>query len=201
MSKPDKAIQLNATLYQLNQLVRANTAPDDVLVAATEAIQDITRMLLPHQFEGPFSAATLDGNTGHYNRQANSPGEVMPYSPLIGNLNPISPQFQLHYIDGRVEGKGIFPATFTGPPDTVHGGMIAAIFDELLTAVVLANGPVAFTGTLSIRYLNRTAIGKEIELKAECTEKQQRKIFARGEILQNGQITARAEGVFIYPKS
>lgn len=191
---------LSQTLNQLNQLVRANTAPGTVLTEAKTAIENIRALLEPYQFAGPYSAAVLDGKNGEYNSQAPTPGKLMLYSPIIGELNPISPPLTFSYVDNRVVGHGTFPATFTGPPDTVHGGMIAAAFDELLTAVVLANGPSAFTGTLSVRYLNRTLIGKEVEFSAECTEIQERKVFARGELRQNGMLTASAEGVFIYPR-
>ena len=103
-------------------------------------------------------------------------------------------------MDGKIQGHGTFPISFAGPPDTVHGGMIAAICDELLTAAVMANGPGAYTGTLSIRYLARTEIQKEVELFGECTKHEGRKIFAHGEIHQDGIVTAIAEGVFIQPE-
>ena len=200
-NKPTSAKHaLNKTLSRLIQQVRANTAPDSVLEQANHSLQTIIELLEPHQFDGPYSAATLDGNTGEYNSQANSPAELMPYSPIIGDLNPISPQLEFSYVNKKVHGRGTFPATFTGPPNTVHGGMIAAAFDELLTAVVLANGPSAFTGTLSVRYLNPIAVGKEVELSAECAEIQKRKIFCHAEIRQHGLLCASAEAVFIYPK-
>ena len=191
---------LSQTLNQLNQLVRANTAPATVLAEVNAALESVKATLQDYHFSGPYCAAAFDGQSGEYNTQASSPGELMPYSPVIGELNPIAPPLIFAYIDNKVEGHGTFPSTFTGPPDTVHGGMIAAAFDELLTAVVLANGPSAFTGTLSVRYLNRTLVGKEVKFSAECTDIQERKVFARGELQQDGQLTASAEGVFIYPK-
>ena len=193
----NNAITLNNTLQQLIDQVRMLDAPEAVMQQATEQLQQTSKLLAAHKSSGVPSSATLDGTDGYYKTDAASPQEVMPYSPIIGKLNPVSLGFIFEYVNDRVEGYGTFPATFTGPPNTAHGGIIAAVFDELLAAVVLGNGVGAFTGTLSVRYISRTHINKPVNLKAEITGQEGRKVFAKGEILQDGVLTATAEAIFI----
>ncbi len=194
---PEDAIELTKAMQQLIEQVRLSDAPQEVLQEATAKVHELTQLLQPHQSQGTPCAAMLDGDLDNYPENAKSPQEIMPYSPIIGTLNPVSPGFEFHYIEDRVEGAGIFPVTFTGPPNTVHGGLVAAAFDEILTAVVLGNGPVAFTGTLNIRYVNRTVVGKEVLLTAEIHKREGRKIFTRAEMHQGEKLTATAEAVFI----
>lgn len=196
----DATIALNNSLFKLIEHARTTGAPQDVIEAATTAVEAITEQLAPHQTKGPYSAANLNSQ-GEYDRRAPSQNEIMSYSPLIGNLNPISPQFEMHNVDGKIQGQGHFPVSFAGPPDTAHGGMVAALCDELLTAAVMADGPGAYTGTLTIRYLARTQILRDTQLFGETTKREGRKVLARGEIRQDDIVTAIAEGVFIQPKT
>ncbi len=172
-------------------------APEAVIQQATKQLQQTNKLLAAHRSNGVPSSATLDGTDGYYKTNADSPQEVMPYSPIIGELNPVSLGFKFEYVEKKVEGHGTFPAIFTGPPNTAHGGIIAAVFDELLAAVVLGNDVGAFTGTLSIRYISRTNINQPVSLKAEVTGQEGRKVFAKGEMLQDGVLTATAKGIFI----
>ena len=46
-------------------------------------------------------------------------------------------------------GEAIFSPTYAGPPDSVHGGIIAAVFDEVLSMANVVTGKAGFTGTLT----------------------------------------------------
>lgn len=194
---PEDALALTKAMQQLIEHVRLCDAPSNVLHEATTKIDELTKLLQPHQSKGIPCAAMLDGDLDSYPENAKNPQEIMPYSPIIGTLNPVSAGFEFHYIEDRVEGGGIFPATFTGPPNTAHGGLVAAAFDEILTAVVLSNGPVAFTGTLNIRYVNRTVVGTKVSMTAVINKREGRKIFTQAEMHQGDTLTATAEAIFI----
>jgi acyl-coenzyme A thioesterase PaaI-like protein len=79
----------------------------------------------------------------------------------------------------------------------VHGGIIALVFDELLGATNVCHGLGGFTGTLSIRYERPTPIETELVLDAWVDRTEGRKVFTVGTISFNGEVTARAEGIFI----
>ena len=101
----------------------------------------------------------------------------------------------------EVRGEAVFSPTYAGPPNSVHGGIIAAVFDELLSMANVISGTAGFTGTLTIKYHRHTPLDQPVELWAVNDRNSGRKQFSRGEFRVNGEVTASAEGLFIAPKS
>jgi acyl-coenzyme A thioesterase PaaI-like protein len=116
---------------------------------------------------------------------------------VVGPLNPIAPPLSFVFDGERLHGTGPLPAAYVGPPGTVHGGVVAMVLDELLGAVNACLGLGAFTGTLSIRYERPTPIATDLELESWVERTEGRKVFTVGTISAGGEVTARAEGVFI----
>ena len=90
-----------------------------------------------------------------------------------------------------------FGSPYEGPPGSVHGGYVAAAFDEVLGYVQSLGGSPGFTGTLSIRYLNPTPLHTELILEAELLRMEGRKIFTEGRLRAGDLVTAEAQGLFI----
>ena len=63
---------------------------------------------------------------------------------------------------------------YEGPPGHVHGGLVAAMFDELLGFAQLSGG---FTGTLTIRYVPGEALVELKSLRDYLTSFRQRQIL------------------------
>ena len=173
-------------------------APDDALVRARELIEEATALLRPHRYDGEVMQSTLRGpNPMLTTMQTANPADYFSYSPIVGPLNAIAPPVRLHLDGDRMRGRMVLDAPYVGPPGTVHGGVIALIFDELLGCANIAQGYGGFTGTLTIRYERRTPIGEPIELESWVDRVEGRKVFAQGTMSHDGAVTARAEGVFI----
>lgn len=129
------------------------------------------------------------------------PAAFFPYSPVLGAMNPISPMAKFEVVaPGEIRGNVTLGSAFNGPPGSVHGGMIALVLDELLGSTTLAHGDGGFTGTLSIRYINRVPLDTEIELHGWVDRTEGRKTFTIGEMRLGETVLARAEGIFIRPK-
>jgi len=128
------------------------------------------------------------------------PREFFPYSPLIGDLNPISPPFYFWKVDDFLLGKGTFDSQYCGPPEAVHGGHVAALMDELLGVTGVVSGYGGFTGTLTVRYQATTPLDEEISLKGWIHKVEERKVTIRGELRTEEKICVTAEGIFIQPR-
>lgn len=173
-------------------------APDEVLAQARQLIEQATALLRPHRYDGEVMQSTLRGpNPLLMSMQTANPADYFPYSPIVGPLNAIAPPVQLRVDGDRMRGRLVLDAPYVGPPGTVHGGVIALIFDELLGCANIAQGYGGFTGTLSIRYERKTPIGEAIDLESWVDRVEGRKVFTHGTISHAGAVTARAEGVFI----
>ena len=86
------------------------------------------------------------------------PHGVLPLQSLIGRSNPVALPVRFWVEDGVVHGRATFGPLYCGAPDLVHGGVVAAVMDELLGVANVVNGRGAMTGTLTIRYLKPTPL-------------------------------------------
>jgi uncharacterized protein (TIGR00369 family) len=91
-----------------------------------------------------------------------------------------------------------FDEAYMGPPGIVHGGALAAVLDEAMTATVFHNREPAFTAQLNVRYRQPVRIGERVRISGWLTQREGRKRWLRGEILNaDDQVCVEAEGLFI----
>lgn len=88
-------------------------------------------------------------------------------------------------------------AAFEGAPARAHGGIVAAMFDDILGYLLTLESQPGFTGELTVRYLAATPIGRPLELRARITGREGRKVFTEGEARSGGEIVAAATATFI----
>ncbi|HEY3669735.1 MAG TPA: PaaI family thioesterase [Acidimicrobiia bacterium] len=177
---------------------RTADAPVDVLEQATALVREATDLLATHLVDGiPGQNALRAAYPDREQFATGDPAQFFPYSPVVGPLNAIAPPVVFTFDGERMSGHGTLPAPYTGPPGTVHGGVVAMVLDELLGAVNACLGLGAYTGTLTIRYERPTPIGAELTFDAWVDRTEGRKVFTVGTISAGGDVTARADGVFI----
>jgi acyl-coenzyme A thioesterase PaaI-like protein len=124
------------------------------------------------------------------------------FSPISGKSNPVSPGLDMVKLDdGSVSGSVVFTSAFEGPPGHVHGGVLAAAFDEILGLVQLATGNPGMTGRISVHYRRPTPLGVEVRFVGRIESVSGRKINCVGEslVFHEGQwvTTAESEALFI----
>jgi len=134
--------------------------------------------------------------------EASNAGDVAAFfdqSPVIGLSNPLSPPV---YLEGdqetrTVEGRVTFGSAFEGPPGYVHGGFIAATFDEILGFANSLSGSPGMTAHLMVNFRRPTPLHTPLCVKAKFDRMDGRKIYTSGEIYAEGVLTADAEGLFV----
>ncbi len=174
----------------IERLVPSN-APVDELRTAADALESYADRLKAHP--------RLRRVTGHA-ESANSGdvGAFFDQSPLIGLANPLSPPITIGPSGERsAHATATFGSAYEGPPGSVHGGYVAAAFDEVLGFVQSLSGKGGFTGTLTIRYRSPTPLHTELYFEAEITRVEGRKIFTEGRLYAADVLCAEAEGIFI----
>jgi acyl-coenzyme A thioesterase PaaI-like protein len=165
-------------------------APEDDLRTAADLLESyaerLSRYPVSRTYEG-FAEAANAGDTHVF----------FDHSPLIGMANPLAPPIRMAVMNDRVEGRVTFGAPYEGPPGHVHGGFLAAAFDEVLGMAQSLTGNPGMTGTLMIRYRRPTPLLKELVFDGRVDRVEGRKIFTRGTVSADGTVTAEAEGLFI----
>jgi acyl-coenzyme A thioesterase PaaI-like protein len=128
-------------------------------------------------------------------------GDVTAYfdkSPVIGLANPVAgPVIAYQRGDDRIEARVTFGTAHEGAPGCVHGGIVAAVFDEVLSFVQPAKGQPGVTASLTIRFLAPTPLDRELLFESELVKTEGRKIFARGRCRAGDLVTAEAEALYI----
>lgn len=223
---PTPAEDLNAALRDLIDVVRTadlDAAGASTVEAQAAEITAIADALRPHVVDGLRMQAALrwdmlDSDSGarmidvqdltpeeYAAPDRPDPEEIFPYSPVVGSLNPLSPPVRLWRAvgetGGELHGEAVLGAAYNGPPGSVHGGVIAEVFDEMLGCLCVTKGIGGFTGTLTVVYRSTTPIDTPIRLRAWHDRTEGRKVFAKGTIHHGDTLCAEAEGIFILSES
>jgi hypothetical protein len=171
--------------------VSIRTEADPTTIAAVQdKIDSATKELEALARPGPFGVQlTPDGQT------------IAWGNAVVGLRNPVAPPLVLHYDpDGLVWSEFVLGAPYEGPPEHVHGGVSALILDHVLGATAHKLGRPAYTGTLTLRYRRRTALGRKLRVEAHVERTEGVKTYSVGHIADEDGVTVEAEGVFIHPK-
>ncbi len=85
-----------------------------------------------------------------------------------------------------------------GPPESVHGGAIAAVLDEAMGAVCWMNGHPVVGARITINYLHMTPLGFSGRVESWIEQIERRKIFIKSRLSdENGRVHAEGEALFI----
>ena len=126
---------------------------------------------------------------------------LVDFSLFSGASTPLTMPMDV-WLDGdKVCATANLGMQYEGPPGRVHGGVVCALFDVLLTRAQSLTKMMGFTGTLTIKFLGPTPIETDITIEAEIAKVEGRKLFIVGKILHAGEVTAVAEGIWIQPKT
>jgi acyl-coenzyme A thioesterase PaaI-like protein len=183
--------RLASAMRQVVETLIATGAPTDLI---REAADDLERIA------GRFAGIPHDPEYEGYRETANvgdDPHASFELSPFIGRANPLAPPITLRQEGDVVLGDVVFGSAYEGPPGCVHGGYVAAAFDELLGATQSLSGAPGMTGTLTVRYRTPTPLHEPLSMRGWLRGVERRKIFAEGTLHAGDRLCAEAEGIFI----
>ncbi len=185
-----QAYRLAAAMRRvIDQLVQV-AAPEDNLSEAADALERYADRLAGYPVSRAYEGFAETANAG-------DPTAFFDHSPLIGLANPLAPPIRIAVVDDRVLGHASFGVAYEGPPGCVHGGFLAASFDEVCGMAQSLTGNPGMTGTLTIRYRKPTPLLTDLVFEAKVDRVEGRKIFVTSQVSADGVMTAEAEGLFI----
>jgi acyl-coenzyme A thioesterase PaaI-like protein len=171
------------------------SAGNDELRAAIEAIDAVTLRL--EGTDGALLRAAMPWPPPEQMRRGDR-----AHNPVIGAANPIAPPMAIRVLDDNsVISEITMRPIHEGPPGAVHGGWVASLLDQLLGVANTIVNIGGVTAELTVRYRRATPYGVPLTIRARTDSAEGRKIFASGEILADGVVTAEARGVFIRPSA
>jgi len=181
--------RLAAVMRRVIEGLITSDAPAEELGIAADRLEGYAKRLEGHprreRYDGYAESALAEGG-GHFD-----------YSPLIGGSNPLAPPIQMHSEEERVYGEVVFGSAYEGPPGKVHGGYVAAAFDEVLGYAQSLTGAPGMTGTLTTIYRVPTPLHTPLRFEAWVERVDGRKIHAASTLHAGDMLCAEATGIFI----
>ena len=186
-----EARRLAETMRRLIDRLVVTDAPIDVLEQVVTSMEASAALLNEYgelqSFDGFAEAANSGDPHAHFDR-----------SPIVGQSNPMAPPILLEESGDVIRGTAVFGQAYEGPPGCVHGGWIAASFDEVLGMTQSMSGNPGMTAYLHVNYRQPTPLHTELAFEGELVRVEGRKIFTVGRVRKpDGQVTAEAEALFV----
>jgi acyl-coenzyme A thioesterase PaaI-like protein len=170
-------------------------APLDELTALADQV---------HAVAGALHARSGRKAMPRYARQldARDPNAMIAFSPITGRYNPLAPPVELSLQPGpppRIVGEIAFGEAYEGPPSSVHGSVIASVYDQILALAAIASDSAGPTAALTVQFRRLTPLRTPLRFEAWVERIDGRKAFARGtcHAQATGELVSESEGMFV----
>jgi acyl-coenzyme A thioesterase PaaI-like protein len=186
-------LQLAAQTRRVIDELATSSAGEAAFERARDLVAAAAEVLAERDHERGYDAVAEGSLTAYQHRTH------LDYSPFVGALNPLSPPLELTMFPDRVEATVTYGLAYEGPPGCLHGGFVAAGFDEVLGFAQALGGRPGMTGRLTISYRSPTPLFEPVRYIGRFDRMDGRKIFATGELRveADGRLCAEAEGLFV----
>jgi acyl-coenzyme A thioesterase PaaI-like protein len=184
--------ELASAVRELMDCLCATDAPEEELLSIADQVRESARRFS--------SQPTMTNPPGVAEGSLAGGMEMfMDRSPILGLSNPMAPPLSLtpDHEDKVIRGEVTFGNAYEGAPGCVHGGYLAAAFDELLGMACIFSGGPGMTGELVTRYRRPTPTRTRLRFEGRLDRIEGRKLYTSGEIYAGDRVTAEASGIFI----
>ena len=119
--------------------------------------------------------------------------------PISGRSSPWGLDIEVRRDGEEVVAAFTLRAAHEGAPGRSHGGIVAALFDDVYGFVLQMRAEVAFTGELWLRYEAGVPIGEPLSCRVRLDRQDGRKLYMTGEltVVTTGQVLTRSTATFI----
>jgi acyl-coenzyme A thioesterase PaaI-like protein len=188
-------------LRRLGHLVVGRQVEDVDLAELAQVVEGWVSRLedrpVRHRGMGGVGAAALE----MWSSEAPVDGEALSHFPdcvVSGVANPLGIGIEVRRDgDDAVAEVSLGPA-FEGAPGQAHGGVVAAIFDDVMGYQLSILKVPAFTGRLSVTYRAPTPVGVPLRFRASVVERSERRLeMAATAETDDGAVFAEAAATFV----
>ncbi len=104
---------------------------------------------------------------------------------MCGKDNPFGLQLKFSYSEEETWADWVPERKYEGYDEVLHGGIIAALLDEVMAKDILIRGITAVTTDLNVKYRKAIKIGESIRIKGRITQDKGRVVLCTAEIVSS----------------
>jgi acyl-coenzyme A thioesterase PaaI-like protein len=189
-------LEAAAALRQLGHAIVAHDVDDALFARVSAQVTDLTADVeaTPDRVRTPvemvhavFVVPPPDGRG-----RTNFPDDI-----VTGKANPLGIAADITREGDEAVLRTTLGPAFEGAPGRAHGGVVAALIDEVMGFVLSINATTAYTGRLTVTYRAPTPLGVEIEMRAKLHRHHGRKLHIEADAYDGTVLLAHGEGLFI----
>lgn len=117
--------------------------------------------------------------------------------PVLGPTNPFAVGSTSAIVGDEAVTTLVLGPAFEGAPGRAHGGIVAAIFDDVTGHVLRIVGTPAYTGSLTVRFRRPIPIGVPLEFRAWLDRRDGRRLHIAASCAAGDEQVASCEALFI----
>jgi acyl-coenzyme A thioesterase PaaI-like protein len=185
-----------AALRRLGHTLMSHDADDELLLEVASAAERVAGRLE----QGPERSRDIEVTKRRMFDVEVADGERVVHFDecfVSGPFNPLGIAIEVRREDDEVVAEVELGAAFEGGPGRSHGGIVAAVFDDVLGYLLTLQHTPAFTGELTVRYLAPTPIRQPLVFRARMIGREGRKLFTVAEATADGKLVATASATFV----
>ncbi len=134
---------------------------------------------------------------GGFDPATSNPHDHFQLDVMLGLYNPLALPVEMTWHAPLALGHATFTSPYEGPPDCVHGAIIAAAFDQVFNVANIKCGVAGPTAYLHVDYKRPTFLLQPLVFEGWIDRTEGRKSWCKGRLVQNDVVTCEAEGLFI----
>jgi acyl-coenzyme A thioesterase PaaI-like protein len=116
---------------------------------------------------------------------------------VAGRANPTGLVFDTWREGDMIVADVTLGAAFEGAPGRAHGGIVAAAFDDLTGAIIGVLQEPAFTGELTVRFVQPVPVQTPLRLRTWLDTREGRKLHIHADAHAGEQLVATCKAVYI----
>jgi acyl-coenzyme A thioesterase PaaI-like protein len=180
-----------AALRALNHAFAAHDPGDDLLASIAETAKELALLLdeAPRRDRLALMRSSQEGSI--------LGGNGFEDRAVGGWSNPTGVELEVRFNDDEVIADVVLRRAFEGAPGRAHGGIVAAVFDDVTGFVIGRLQEPAFTGELTVRYLAGVPVDEPLEIRARLDRRERRKLFISAELRTSDTVLARCQAIYV----
>jgi acyl-coenzyme A thioesterase PaaI-like protein len=182
---------LGEQVRELGLAVVATEVPEDRLVEAARVLREVTALLGDSVRGSDEPAASVDDLARG----------VRLFNPVSGPASPIAPPLRVEEGPGGLVGGARLDLVHEGHPGYAHGGIVAALLDDILGQVASRHASPVVTSRLTIRYRKPVPLRVPLLVTGAVAATDGARMTLRGVVSTRSEaevVLAEAEGWFVH---